>query len=153
MRDLVVADGECTAAERVEHLTKRARSHAQKPRLAKHAIQQDRPAHVDMAVFTDDPYARPDLLGGIEDRGTGIVQLAHETGHVATGWAETLRVVIQVRQVNQAQLGPISLENLGRAAGDPLRAGEAGTRSPEGVEREAAEVALEPLAQPLRARR
>ena len=67
VRDLVVADGERTAAERVEHFTKGARSHAQKPRLAEHAIQQDRPAHVDMAVFADDPYARPDVAGGIEN--------------------------------------------------------------------------------------
>ena len=34
-------------------------------------------------------------------------------------------------------------------SGDPLRAGQPGIRSPEGVEREAAQVALEPLAQPV----
>ena len=64
----MVADGEGTTAERVERFTKRAGSHAQAPRLPQHAIERDRPAHVAMAVLTDDPYPRPDLAGGVEEQ-------------------------------------------------------------------------------------
>ena len=95
-----------------------------------------------MAVLADDPDAGPGAPGGVEQRCAGVVEFADEPGHVAARRAEPLRVVVEVRQVDERQVGPLRVEHLGRAAGDPVGAGEAGARSPEGAERELAELAI-----------
>ena len=64
--------------------------------------------------------------------------------------AEPLGVVVEVGQVDERQVGPLASRHVGRGApGDPVGARQAGGRSPEGAERERAEVALEPVGQAL----
>ena len=105
---------------------------------------------VAMAVLADDPDPRPDGRAASSNGAQAVVQLADEPGHVAARGAEPLGVVIEVRQVDERQVGPLGLEHRGRRTGDPLGAGQPGARAPEGVEREAAERRLQPLAEPVR---
>ena len=46
---------------------------------------------------------------------------------------ESLRVVVEVRQVDQRQLGPLALEDLGGASGDPLACRAARHSGPQNV--------------------
>ena len=62
-------------------------------------------------------------------------------GHVAAGGPEPLRVVVEVRQVDERQVGPLVAQHVGGRGGDPLRARQPGHRPPEGGERERAELA------------
>src|SRR5208283_5954191 len=55
----------------------------------------------------------------------------------------------EVRQVHEGQLGTLAIEDLGRRSGNPMRAGQPSARSPEGVERELSQFALEPVRQSL----
>ena len=73
---LVVADGEGPAAERVERLAERARPDVQQAGLAQGAVGQHRPADLHVAVFAHHPDARPDGSRGVEQRGAGVVEFA-----------------------------------------------------------------------------
>src|SRR5262249_30674763 len=110
-------------------------------------VQEDRMAHVNVTIFANDPHPGAGRLGGIEHRGAGVVQLADEPGHVAAGGSESLWVVIEVRHVQERQLGALVLDDLGGASSDPLRAGKSGTGAPKRVEWELSQRALEPVAQ------
>ena len=105
---LVVADGEGPAAEGVEDLAERARAgpRAARPRGARDSAGSAGSTST-VAVLADDPDPRPDGSGGVEQRGAGVVQLADQPGHVAAGRAEPLGVVVEVRQVDQRQVGPL----------------------------------------------
>ncbi len=139
MSHLMIADGERAARERIKDLAERTGSNIHEPGAAEHSVEQDRPVHVAMTVLAEHPDPRAGLLGGVEQRGASGIQLADEPGHVAPGRTETLRVVIQVRQINERKLRPLDREHVGRRAGDPGGAGESGPRSPEGAEREGSE--------------
>ena len=134
--DLMVAHSERPAAEGVEHFAERPGRTFRNPALPQYAIDQNRPAHVAMAVLADDPHTRPAFTGRVEDDGTSLIQLADQPRHVAAGRTESLQVVIQMRQIDQRQIGPILLDDRGSAASDPVGAREPGVRSPKRVERE-----------------
>ncbi len=150
MGQLVVADGQRPAAECVEDLAERARPDREQAGLAQHAIDRHRPADVDVAVLADDPHTGPGRSGGVDQRGAGVVQLADQPGHVAARRPEALGIVIEVRQVDQRQVGPLGLQHLGRCPGDPLRAGQPAARAPEGVEREGAQAVFQSFAEAIR---
>ena len=72
-----------------------------------------------------------------------------EPGEVGAGGAEPLGVVVEVREVDERQVGPLVAEDARGAPGDPGGAGEPGGRAPEGVERELAQLGFEPVGQAL----
>lgn len=105
--DLVIADGEGPGIERVESLAERARPHRQQARLTQYAVQEDRPGDVAMTVLADDPDASPGRPGRVQQGGTGVIQLADQSRHIATGRAEPLGIVVEVGQVDESQVGPL----------------------------------------------
>ena len=82
---------------------------------------QDRPGDVAMAVLADDPDPRADRSGRFEQGRAGGVELAHQPRHVAAGRPESLGIVIEMRQIDERQVGPFAVEDIGRGPGDPLR--------------------------------
>ena len=105
VRDLVIADGECPAAERVEHLAERPGTHSEQPGLSQstrfnmHRCRR----HVAMTVLTDDP--DPADLAAAVSRITAHASSSSRTRRamIAAGWPEALRIVIQVRKIHQAR--------------------------------------------------
>src|SRR5271165_5479369 len=147
MSELVITDREGAAGESVEHFAEGTGTNAQHARLAQHSIEQDRAVDITVAVFTHHPDSRTGRAGDIEQGSTDSIELTDQPGHVAAAGAKPLGVVIEVRQVHKGQLGTLTIEDLGRRSGNPMRAGQPGARSPEGVERELSQFALEPVSQ------
>ena len=84
----------------------------------------------------------PEPLGGVEHRERRRRRAPDKTGHVAARGPEALGVVVEVRQIDQRQVGPFAREPRQRT-GDPARARESGVWPPEGEERELAELGFE----------
>ena len=80
MGDLVVADGERPAGERVEDLAERAGADRRAGRPRAGSGWAGRPGDVAMAVLADDPDPGPDRPGLVEQRGAGVVELAGRAG-------------------------------------------------------------------------
>ena len=127
----MIAHGEGAAGEGIEIFAERSRPHRQQSRLAQRSIEQDGAIHLHMPIFADHPYTRADSARGVEQRSASVIQFAGQTGHIAARGAEALRIVIQVRQIDERQIGPFALQYLGGAARDPLRAGQSRHRTPE----------------------
>ncbi len=144
MGDLVIGHGEGAGAEGVEDLAEGAIAYLEQAGLAQYAVEGDRLADIAVAVFADDPDAGAGGLCGIEQRGGGVIELADESGHVGAGDAGALGLVIEVGQVGEQQVGAIVPQDIGGGLGDPAGAGQAGAGTPEGGEREGAEVLLQP---------
>src|SRR6266849_9843872 len=103
-----------------------------------------------MAVLARDPYAGTRGRGRIQQWCGGCIQLMNQPLQVASLEAESLRVVIKVRQIHQGQVGPFCSQDFRGTAGDPRRTGEAGYRSPKSMERKCSQLFLQALRQALR---
>ncbi len=136
---LVIADGEGRAGEGVKRLSKRSRTNVQETGPAEHAIDEDRSGHIAMPIFADDPDSCSHRSGPVQQRCASGVELTDKTGHIAARWTVALGVVIEVRQVNQREIGTIAIQNLGCRAGDPLGARKARARPPERMKGELAQ--------------
>src|SRR5262249_44640237 len=100
-----------------------------------------------MAVLAHHPNARSSLLRGVEKRRAGVIQLARQARHIGGFDPEALRIVVQVRQIDQCQLWMLRAQNFGGAVGNPLRGGQARHWAPERVERKWPEFCFETLGQ------
>ncbi len=105
-----------------------------------------------MAIFVGDPDARPRLARGIQERLAGGIQFAGKPRPVASIRPEALAVVIQVRQINEGKIGwPAGAgQHFGCATSDPLGAGQAGRRPPEGAKRKVAKFLFQVLGHAVR---
>src|SRR4051812_25819820 len=113
----MVADGKGTTFESVELLAKRTTPHREQIRLPQYSIRLHCVTDSDVGAFVDDPDAGADYLGSIDDYAAGGVQLAHQSGQIAFIGTEPLRVVIEMRKINERQIGTVALENFGSAPG------------------------------------
>ena len=126
--ELMVADGEGPARERVEDLAERARGgRRDQAGPAEDPVGLDHAGDVAMAVLADDPdpgsRAR---LGLVEQGGAGVVQLADQPGQVGAARAEPLGVVVEVGQVDEGEVGPLVAEDARPRPGRSRGAGQAG---------------------------
>ena len=96
----------------------------------------------------------PTCLAASSNGATGVVQLADEARHVAAGGTESLGVVIEVRQVDQASARAALARGPRRRSGRSIAVQGAPAFGPQKVwNGKRPEVALEPLAQPVGRRR
>src|SRR5438105_2982167 len=100
----MIADGERPTGEGVELLPEGAVAYRQQVRLPQHPVRLDRPRHWTVAVLAHHPHPRPDHLRRFQERAARVVQFADEPRQVTALRAETLRVVVEVRQVNERQV-------------------------------------------------
>ena len=78
-----------------------------------------------------------------EQRLAGVVEFLHALRHVAPGRPEPLRVVIEVRQVDEREVRLLVLQGVRGVPGDPLGTRRAGHRPPELREGKCSEFALQ----------
>jgi hypothetical protein len=107
VRQLVIADREGTARERLQSFSERAGPDREEARLPQRPIGLDRTSDLHVAVFAHDPDTRADVPRRVQQRRGRFIQLGHQSRHSAAGWTKTLRVVIEVRQINESQIGSV----------------------------------------------
>src|SRR5437764_1217239 len=120
----MVADGERAARKRVEDLAEGPGADGKKPSFTQDAVQQHGPGDVAVPILAHDPDARTLLHRLVQERGTGVVELAYEPAQVAAGGTEALGVVIEVGQIDEREVRMFGSQDLRRASGDPFRAGQ-----------------------------
>src|SRR5690349_8673118 len=98
-----------------------------------------------MAVLADDPNSGADFLSCVKQGCCGSVELADLRGHVAAARPEPLRIVIEMRQINECEIRSFGVEDVSRCIGDPLSTWQSRHRSPKGLEWKLAEVPFESL--------
>src|SRR5437870_2065094 len=102
-----------------------------------------------MAVFANHPNPGTAGLSRVQQRLGSCIELADQTSHVAAVGTVALRIIIEMRQVHQCEIGVPCPQQFGRTAGNPLRAWQTSRRTPKRVEREWAELLFQSLRQTL----
>ena len=142
MRQLMVADGEGAARKGLEDLAEGTTPDAQVAGPAEDPIDQHRSMDVAVTVFADDPHPGTGRPGSVEQGCTCGVELADKPRQVRARGTEPLGVVVEVRQVDERQVGPLARQHRGGRSGDPVGRRQAGGGPPEGAERERTQLAV-----------
>ena len=150
MRDLVVDDGEGLRVERVEREAAVLGLEFEPAMSTEDLVQRDGPVDGSDSVFRDDEDFDAtgfEEFGEVTDE---LIDFAARLIAARVGRTEALEIIVEVRQVDQAEVGLLMLFNPAGRIGNPLRRRQAGARTPEGMEREIAKFALEQLLEALR---
>ena len=150
MRDLVVDDGEGLGVEGIEREAAVLGLEFEPVMRAQDLVQRHRAVDGGDGVFRDDEDLDTpgfEEVGEITDE---LIDFAARGVAARVGGTEALEVVIEVREVDQAEVRLLVLLDPAGAVGDPLRRRQAGARTPERMERKVAEVALEQFLEALR---
>src|SRR5262245_33359604 len=103
-----------------------------------------------MAIFANNPSARSDGPRRFNQGEARIVQLLHQTIHLTCLRSETLGVVIQMRKIDEGQVGTLVAQDFGSTLSNPLGRRQPRLGTPEGVKRKRAELAFEAFGQAAR---
>ena len=141
----MVDDGEGLGIEDVEREAARLRLELEPVMPAQDLVQRDGAVDGGDGVFGDDQDLDAAGFKEIGEVADELVDVAARGIAARVGRTEALQVVVEVRQVDEAEVGLLMLLDPSGAVGDPLRRWQTGARAPEGVEGEIAEVALEQL--------
>ena len=150
MRDLVVDDSEGLRIKSVEGKAAVLGLELEPAVSAQDLIQRNGAIDGGDGVFGDDEdfdAAGFEEFGEVADE---LIDIPTRDVAARIGRSEALEVVIEVREVDQTEVGLLMLFNPAGRIGDPLRGRQAGARAPERMEREIAKFALEQLLVTLR---
>ena len=126
--DLVVADGEGPAGERVENFAERTGTNAEQPGPLRRMRFGSTTRSTSQWPYSLTTQTRAPRGSGLVEQGSaGVVQFLDQTRQVGAGGTETLGVVVEVGQVDQREVGPFVAKDRSRRSGDPGGAGQAGT--------------------------
>src|SRR4051812_24420915 len=115
----MIADGERPAAERIQLFTEGPVADGEQSRPAESAVRLYSTPDLQMRILVDHPDAGTRQLRLFEQGLAGGVQLADQARQVAMLGPQALGFVIQVRQVDQREVGSMLLQRFDGTARDP----------------------------------
>ncbi len=131
MRDLVIGHGEGARAAAVERLESEFVLDREPAVAAQHAIEVHRRVDLGDAVLGEHGDLNATRTEKVDEPASDVVDEPKIVGDLGIVRAEALQVVVEVRQVNEVECGPVLLLDPARGGGDPARRVDAGGRGPQ----------------------
>ncbi len=143
VRDLMVRDGERPARPGIENLRAEFVAPGDPAPFPEHAVEVHGTVHGGDAVFRQHGDLHALCLKRRDQIGGHFVDGAQVRRNRRIVRAEPLEVVVEVRQVNEMEVGRVAFLQPASGGSDPPRRRDARARSPERRERELTEVPLD----------
>jgi hypothetical protein len=137
--DLVVGHGEGARGPRVQVLHAVLGVHLEPAPPAQQAVDVDRAGHPRDAVLADDQHGGAPGDAALGQLAGHPVDVGRRRGGLRAVGAVPLQVVVEVRQVDERQVRPRRVDQVGGRARHPARRRQPGGRPPVGEQRERSE--------------